>query len=203
VRPSGAFSTLGWFSDPLLSTVIDGDSVSVATTVLHEMAHTALYVPNATPFDESFATFVGYRGAEAFFRSNDDSARAELAAAIWRDQLRLSCFYAWLSDALETAYAAGANFEAARDEIFGEGRERLAGGLEGTLEVYSGARLAQGTLNNASLIAARIYRERLDLFEEIYELAGRDLKRTIEEIAAAVDGMEPYEAMVTLIAKKD
>lgn len=198
VRPSGAFSTLGWFSDPLLSTVVDGDSLGVVVTVVHEMAHTTLYVPSQTPFNESFATFVGYRGAEAFFRSVGDTARALRAAAIWRDELRLSAFYAWLSASLEAAYAGSTPVDSARDRIFGEARLRLHGALDGALEVYRPDRLAARPLNNASVIAARIYREQLALFESLYQQFGSNVRRTIGKIAAAVDTGDAYERLLEL-----
>ncbi|MCH7874812.1 MAG: aminopeptidase [Gemmatimonadetes bacterium] len=203
LRPAGAFSTLGWFSDPLLSTVVDADSVGLASTVIHEIAHATLYVANATPFDESFATFVGFRGAAAFFRSVGDSARAARAAAIWRDQLRLSAYYADLVEELTEVYRARPpkrELGVSRDEIFARARQRLRGALGAELEAYSGERLARRPLNNATIVAAQIYRTRLDLFERLYQRAGslRDAVRLLAEEIDAEPGVEPYDVLERL-----
>ena len=88
VRPSGAFSTLGWFNDPLLNTILRYGDVSLAGTVIHEITHNSLYLPGQAGFNESFANFVGDRGAVEFFCTRDPlDARCKTAEAAWQDNI--------------------------------------------------------------------------------------------------------------------
>jgi predicted aminopeptidase len=204
LRASPAFSTLGWFNDPLLSTALEGNQVDVAQTVFHESAHTTLYVPNATPFDESFGLMVGLMGAQEFFAARGDSAAAGRAAAWWRDEVRLSAFYAALGDTLTRTYGAGLTgpaLDSARSAVFGAARAALESGLGGTLELYSGAGLARRPLNNATVVAGRIYRTRLELFDALYQQAGR-VRAAVGRLRAAVEAeseADPYDVLERLV----
>jgi len=62
VGGSSAYSTLGWFADPILSTMLRSDDDALAATIFHELAHQLLYVKGDTQFNESFATFVQREG---------------------------------------------------------------------------------------------------------------------------------------------
>ena len=201
LRPAGAFSTLGYFSDPLLSTVIDRDTMELVATVLHELAHNTLYVKSQTPFNESFASFVGYRGAQAFFRSRGDTVDAKRAVARWRDERRLDLFYAELARRLDSAYAEGPTgpaLERTRATVFAWARTQLTGPVGQSLETYDWRWFARAPLNNAVVIAQRLYRMNLNLFEEVYLHSNADLKETIRAIQIRVftqPGQDPYEAL--------
>ena len=200
LRPSGAFSTLGYLSDPLFSTAMSRDTMELVATVIHELAHNTLYVKSQTPFNESFASFVGYRGAEAFFRARHDTVDARRAAARWRDERTLDVFYAELARRLDSAYAEplnGERLEQVRSSLFGWAREQFRGPVGQSLETYDWRWFAQAPLNNAVIIADRLYRMDLNLFDEIYLQNNADIAETIRAIQIRVFTQpgDPYQAL--------
>ena len=73
-----AYSTLGWFDDPLLSTFIRYPDSQVARLVFHELAHQVVYAKNDTTFNESFAVVVEEEGVRRWLEA--ENRRVELAA---------------------------------------------------------------------------------------------------------------------------
>jgi len=201
LRPADAFSTLGYFSDPLLSTAVDRDTMELVATVIHELTHNTLYVPSNTPFDESLANFVGYRGAEAFFRSRGDTVDAHRAAARWRDERILDVFFAELARRLDSAYAApldGTDLARTRAALFGWAREQLTGAVGQGLETYDWRWFARAPLNNAVVVAQRLYRMNLNLFDDAYLDHHVNLAETVRAIRLRVlaqPGQDPYQAL--------
>ena len=201
LRPSGAFSTLGWFNDPLLSTALTGDSVELVATVLHEIGHNTLYVKSATPFNESFAQLVGYRGAEAFYRARGDTLDARRAADRWRDEVVIGAFYAELGARLDSLYAASedtAVVDSGRAEIGRWAREQLEGPVGAELRTYRIGHLRDAPVNNARIIAARIYRTHLDLFDRWYEAHGESIGESVSALKTLMAGVPGDSAYARL-----
>jgi predicted aminopeptidase len=186
VRPSDAFSTLGFFNDPLLNTTLKGDTLSLANTVIHELTHNTFYASGQAPFNESFAMFVGARGAAAFFRSRGQEAAAAKLDAQWNDDKLLARFWARVIESLDSAYAAHpSDREArirARDTVYARARQALISEIAPALKTISPRYAERVPLDNASLLARRVYASDLDVFDRIYEKEGRDLKRTIGRV---------------------
>lgn len=86
-----AYSTLGHFADPLLSSMLRDDDAAVAGTIFHELAHQRLYVPGDSAFNESFAMTVEQAGLEKWLRARgrlEDLAAWRVARDGQREQLR-------------------------------------------------------------------------------------------------------------------
>jgi len=195
VRPAIAFSTLGWFDDPLPSPLLKHDEITLAQVIFHELLHNTVFLPGETAFDESTATFAGYRGAIEFFcegkRSVGDHCRA--ATADWQDTLTISRFFTKSLADLEAFYATkptGPALDQGRERAFAEIRENFK-----ALKLHPGryADFASGPINNASLLQERIYLRDLDVFDEIYREEG-SLRATVETIRGAVGrGGNPFD----------
>jgi predicted aminopeptidase len=66
VRNPGGWSTLGWFTDPILSKMLNRSEGDLANLIIHEMSHATIFVKDSVDFNENLATFIGDRGAEKF-----------------------------------------------------------------------------------------------------------------------------------------
>ena len=201
LRPSDAFSTLGWFNDPLLSTSLRRDSLELVNTVIHELTHNTFYAPSNTAFNESFASFVGARGAAAFFRARGQPQAADRVDAGWDDEKRLGDFWTALTHTLDSAYKAHPDNRdariAVRDTVYLRARQILVRDIGPRLRTVSPLYAQRVPLDNASLLARRVYAKNLGLFDSVYVQEGRNLKHTIGRIVelARASSKDPYGAL--------
>jgi len=192
VQPSLAFSTLGWFDDPLLSNLLRYDRVSLASVIIHELTHNTRYLPGQSAFNESLANFVGYRGAVAFFKARHDAEGARHAEQLWHDALVFSDFLGKLVDRLQVEYARGIG-TAERQRLFREFQAELR---ELPLETNLYRDFGEGDLNNARILHYHLYNDQLALFQRLLDRRHDDLRATIATVLRVVDGApDPFAAV--------
>jgi len=209
LRPTAAFSTLGWFADPLYSTLLRLDVVSIVESVLHELAHNHLYLPGQGRFNESFANFAGHQAAIAFFCTRQgggaDTQLCQRAQNRWHDALLVSRYMDQLEEELLAFYRGngeprmGGPDLAVRDTLYLEALRRFSAEvrpelLEGGYGVFE-----QAPMNNATFLARSLYYHRLSDFETSWGRWNGDLAGYLgwlrEEAPGAAD---PFSLLMTL-----
>ena len=201
VRPAVAFSSLGFFDDPVLTNLLKLDRVELAGVLIHELFHRTYYLASDAMFDESAANWVGDRAAVAFFTATEGAASpaAVEARAILNSNLKFSRFLLAEQARLLKIYTSGAP----RDDILKQ-REaafaaiksdyaKLAPSLYG-LERFD---LDKQPLNNAVMVNYLIYFHDLDNFAALNRIDNGDLKKTIARIIeiAKANPYDPFYAI--------
>jgi predicted aminopeptidase len=203
VRPASAFSTLGWFNDPVLSTTLRGDSLGLAETVVHELTHNTFYAPGQAVFNESFANFVGHRGAAWFYRTLGDTTAARRLDDRWFDEIVFGGFWTSIYHSLDSAFTAHPGDSArltriaARDTVFARARRSLEDNVRPALRTVKLSSPVRVKLDNSIVMSRRIYLTDLPLFDAVYDREGRDLRAAIRRIIALAksEPKDPYGAI--------
>jgi predicted aminopeptidase len=86
IRNPDGWSTLGWFTDPILSEMLGRSEGDLANLIIHEMSHATIFVKDSIDFNENLATFIGDRGTEQFLISNYGSSSPEYTRYINEDR---------------------------------------------------------------------------------------------------------------------
>lgn len=211
LRPSPAFSTLGWFNDPLVSSSLNADSLDLANTVIHELTHNTFYAAGEAVFNESFANFVGARGSAWFYRARGQAGAADEEDARWGDDKLMARFWERLYHSIDSAYKAHPGRDSAhvrerieaRDSVYRRARTELVEVLGPQLRTIGPRVLERMRLDNAALLARRIYLTDLDLFDALWIRENQDLKRSIAKIIelAKAKPKDPFRALREWVAK--
>ena len=165
-----AYSTLGKFDDPLLSTMMSWDDTRLVGVLFHELAHQVLYVKGDSGFNESFATAVEDFGVRRWLETHGNAGDVE--KYLQRRQLRqdLMALVAEARDTLQAVYESAASDDEKR-EIKSRRLARLAADVAILLEASGrdpGSWLS-GELNNARLISMTLYEGRLPEFRALFD----------------------------------
>jgi Predicted aminopeptidase len=193
-----AYSTLGWFDDPVLNTMIDQSEAEIARLIFHELAHQQLYVRSDSTFNESFAVTVEWEGLWRWLKSTGNLAATEAGRAqherethfirlVLKIRERLRGLYQSPLNEVEKRAAKARIFDKMRIEY--QGLKEQWGGWNGYDFWFS------HDLNNAKLAAVFTYGQYVPAFRVLLAEHGGDLPAFYR--AAAQIGRLPPEARAT------
>jgi predicted aminopeptidase len=177
-----AYSTLGWFDDPVLNTMLGWTDDHLIETLFHELAHQVLYMKGDTAFNESFATFVGEEGLRQFRAARGEPPpdpqvwrrRGEFLALLMDTRTRLETLYAKALPDEDMRRAKRDEFEALRGR-YAALRQQWGGygGYDGWFE---------GEINNARLLPIGLYQKWVPAFAGLYAQGGRSWPKFYEAV---------------------
>jgi predicted aminopeptidase len=172
-----AYSTLGNFNDPILSTMMRWDDIDLVAVLFHELAHQVVYVKDDSAFNESFATAVEEIGVKRWLESR--GAEEKMAEYIAGRELQQSLLglVAVARSVLEKVYASDIDVEYKR-VLKRERLKTLAEDVAAEIQRNGGEGTGwlTGTLNNARLISTTLYEGRLPSFRALYIRCEKNLQ---------------------------
>jgi predicted aminopeptidase len=170
-----AYSTLGWFNDPIMSSMMSWGDERLATLIFHELAHQRLYVKDDTEFNESFATFVEQEGTRQWraFRSLPPETgslikqRDQFTQLVLDTRTRLEKLYVQPLPATQMRERKAAEFEQFRRDYRAMRDNQWAG--DKRYDAWVNA-----PLNNARLLPFGLYDQWVPAFVALFSQVGGD-----------------------------
>lgn len=184
-----AYSTLGWFDDPLLSTFIAYHDTQLARLIFHELAHQVVYVEDDSTFNESFAVVVEEAGVRRWLASTGrEGALDEFLAA----QARRRAFVALIEEAraqLKLLYAQPIGVDAmrARKRDAFDALAKNYALLKARWDGFSGYDLFMAAPNNALLASIATYTHSTPAFRRLLAASGNDLPAFYRRVATVAE----------------
>jgi predicted aminopeptidase len=184
VRGVDAFSTLGWFKDPLYSYMRNYSDYQLANLLIHELLHATVYLTGQSQFNEELAEFVGTEGARLYIEKKYGRESAEYQA-VFEGEADSKAYIAYLRGLiteLEEVYRSAASREeklARTAEIISLSQERFKRDYDTLFKGPDYQSFAELPVNNAYLELYRLYYEGGDFYRDLYERSGGSLPRFI------------------------
>jgi predicted aminopeptidase len=205
VRTAGAYSTLGWFRDPLLPGMLLWDEAALAETIFHELAHATLWIPGSVDFNESFASFLGEVAVDRYL-----SDRYGPESSLRQEELLLNTDYRLWQQLLHGLYKDLDSLyksPKSKEQILSE-KQKLFQSLPLRVEqselVFKERFLAastRGVWNNARLQQYRTYNTSFERFAALLSQEGNDIPRFINRIQQIASGQkDPFAALTEAVS---
>lgn len=201
LRTAGAYSTLGWFRDPILLPMLDWNAFQLADTVLHELVHATLWIKGSVKFNESFANFLGEEAAFRYLKERFGVESPVYIQAVqskedldrWRGLLRQ--LYADLDTVYRDETLQVAQKQERKTTLFSGLEQRvIEAGFHNPARFVATAN--KQPWNNARLMQYRTYNHNRDRFQALLDGESGDLNQFIKRIQTLTHkSNDPFSAL--------
>jgi len=204
VHPVPAYSTLGWFSDPLPSTVINWPEANLAGLIFHELAHQKVYVKGDSAFNEAFATAVEQIGIERWMRIQNQEAALE---AWHTKQQRERAFIRLLLDTrkeLKRLYGSevpAVEMRWEKAKVFRRMKERYGGLRQGWSDFAGYDHWFDRPPNNAYLASVATYEAWVPAFIQLFRQSSESMALFYEACQKLAE-LPPEERVIQMLQLK-
>ncbi len=180
-----AYSTLGWFEDSVLSTILTRADYQLAGLIFHELAHQLVYVPGDTTFNESFATAVERQGVRRWLGTINDTASIDAALLEYDRQQQFVDLVAQYRGEFEALYSLEMSPQSMREQKL-QLQQRLREDYQNLKQQWQAYTAYDGwfsrPLNNAQLATVASYNDLLPFFSKLFERSGNDFSAFYTEV---------------------
>jgi predicted aminopeptidase len=199
MRPLSAFSTLGYFSDPILSPMLEYPPERLAELLFHELTHGTVYVSGHTDFNESLATFVGQTAGERFlsFQYGEKTPLIDAARLKRSDRARFQAFLTEVVTELDSLYQLHSTLAQTmleRDLIFANAKDRFRS-MRHEFELLTFDEFLAWEMNNARMMSFRRYNRDLGEFQDLYDRVGRRFDFFIDALKPCEVAEDPWRCL--------
>jgi predicted aminopeptidase len=203
VRGVSAYSTLGWFDDPILSTMIEGDDHYLVNLIIHESTHATLYFKSQADFNERLASFIGNIGTELYYLDieGEKSKTLESLRQAEGDEKLFSEFISQTINNLRAWYKTEKGItEEMREAQFAAISKRFQTEVLPKMKSDRYKNFSTMKLNNAVLLYFNTYVYDLSDFEKLYNHFGRDLNKFMTFCKGLEKSEDPHLAVKTYLS---
>jgi len=208
IRPVTAFSTLGWFKDPLYSYMRKYSPSRLADLIIHELVHSTVFFKSKMNFNEEIAEFIGTEGSRLYIES-----RYGIDSKEYRDMTDSDSngknFVAFLQELiaeLDTLYSSSKSREeklTEKESIIKTAKDRYESEYDNRFTNENYRFLIEQPINNAYLELYRLYHTEDNFYDDLFDRAGRDLKAFIAAAKKITKKGNPREQLEDALFPKE
>ncbi len=184
VRKAGAFSTLGFFDDPLYSFMLNYSPHALVSLIIHEQTHATLWIKNQADFNENLAVFVENKGTLQFLEDYYGKNSREYEKAV-TNQKEEKIFMKIMNDLykkLKQLYKKNISLQEKlkeREIIFTQFKKEFKENYHKNFNTKNYQYISKMKMNNAFIRLFMIYSGDLLLFEKVYEKCNKNITKMI------------------------